>query len=263
MKPQSVTEYRLFNRNKVVCRNGLVPRVVIVSLFVTLCMVSTALAGDGITNQVSSADMVIENVKPYLPEIRGNAIWDLIKLLLGWGLKLILLPAIFLLLVKIPSMFSQRMHVSLFIKGSWRGLLWFSGVKPFGRLVDKSETWEYRKFDSPARKRVIDALNAHSGVFLVMGPPGVGKSLMVRAESKAKYVLTVEWDAWYDYREDDLPIKKILKERTTLLVRNLIFKKPVWIVLGDPLGEQEIPHGVICADRSRILSIGQSADGNE
>ena len=181
------------------------------------------------TNSVSVVDQAFEVVKSYIPEIKGNAIWDVVKLLFVWGLKLI--PASILLLMIVCSLFSQRIHVALFIKGRWRGLFWFSGVKPFGRLVDKYETREYRKFDSPARKRVMNALNAHSGVFLVMGPPGVGKSLMVRAESKAKYVLAVDRDDWYDYREDTPPVKAILKERTMLLVKNLIFKKTVCVVL--------------------------------
>lgn len=198
-------------------------------LIAVIVMSAMVFADDVGTNSVSVVDQTVEVVKSYIPEIKGNAIWDVVKILLAWGWQLIL--AAILLLAIVCSLFSQRIHVAMFIKGRLRGLFWFSEVKPFGRLVDKNETREYRKFDSPARTRVVSQLNAHSGVFLVMGPPGVGKSLMVKAESKAKYVLEVDRDAWYDSREDAPAVKEILKERTTLLVKNLIFKKPICVLL--------------------------------
>ena len=185
------------------------------------------------TNAASVVDSAIADAKSLIPEVRGNAIWDLIKLLLGWGLKLVLLPAILLLVVKIPSMFSQGMHVSLFIKGSLRGLMWFSDVKPFGRRVKRDDVKKYRKINSSSRQSVIEALNRHSGVFIVMGPAGAGKSLLVRAESKSKFVLEIKREEWYDHRKDVSPVKEILKDRTTLLVKHLlgICLKPVCIVL--------------------------------
>ena len=118
MMTRNVKDKSLYSHNEVVRRNGFLPMAAVVTLFVTLGIVSSAFAGDDITNQVSSADMVIDNVKSYLPEIRGNAIWDFAKLLFVWGLKLI--PATALLFMVIVSLFSQRIHVSLFIKGSWR-----------------------------------------------------------------------------------------------------------------------------------------------
>lgn len=231
MTAKGVTENKLRNRDEVVRRDGFSIGVVIVALFVTLFTVFPAFAGDDITSQVSSAGVMIDNVKSYLPEIRGNAIWDFAKLLFVWGLKLI--PATALLFMVVVSLFSQRIHVSLFIKGSWRGLLWFSGVKPFGHRVRKDEINEYRKFSSPSRQLVIDELNRHGGVFVVMGPAGAGKSLLVRAESKAKFVLAIDRDDWYDHRKDASPVKEILKERTTLLVKHLLgaCSKTVCIVL--------------------------------
>ena len=231
MMTRNVKDKSLYSHNEVVRRNGFLPMAAVVTLFVTLGIVSSAFAGDDITNQVSSAEMVIDNVKSYLPEIRGNAIWDFAKLLFVWGLKLI--PATALLFMIIVSLFSQRIHVSLFVKGSWRGLLWFSGVKPFGHRVRKDEIKEYRKFSSPSRQQVIDELNRHSGVFIVMGPAGAGKSLLVRAESKAKFVLVVDREDWYDHRKDASPVREILKERTNLLVKHLLgaCSKTVCIVL--------------------------------
>lgn len=188
-----------------------------------------AFADAGGTNSVSIVDQTVEVVKSYIPEIKGNAIWDIVKLMLSWGLQIILASILFLVVV--CSLFSQRIHVALFINGRRRGLFWFSGTKPFGRLVTKSETREYRKFYSPARKRVVDALNAHSGVFLVMGPSEVGKRLLALAESKAKFVLAVDRDDWYDCDGGHPPVKEILRQRTELLVRHLLLRKPVCIVL--------------------------------
>ena len=191
--------------------------IIVLSLTAIAAIVS--LVSDAATNTVSVVDSVIADAESLIPEIRGNAIWDLLKFLFAWGVKLI--PATFLLLIAVCSLFSQSIHVSLFQKGR-RGLLWFSKVKTFGKRVRASDTKEYRKFTSPDREKIMETINAHvyakeprSNVFLIMGPSDVGKKLMVFAESKAKFVLVVDRDDWYDHGT----VKEILKERTELLVK--------------------------------------------
>ena len=202
-------------------------------LALILIVAASSFEAAATTNTVSVVDSAIAEAKSLMLEVRGNAIWDFAKLLFVWGLKLI--PATIILFMVIVSLFSQSIHVSLFIKGSWRGLLWFSGVKSFGHRVrkDDDDIKEYRKFDSAPRQHVIAALNRHSGVFIVMGPAGAGKSLLVRAESNAKFVLAIKREEWYDHRKDAPPVKEILKDRTTLLVKHLLgfCSKPVCIVL--------------------------------
>ena len=206
--------------------------IIVLSLTAIAAIVS--LVSDAATNTVSVVDSVIADAESLIPEIRGNAIWDLLKFLFAWGVKLI--PATFLLLIAVCSLFSQSIHVSLFQKGR-RGLLWFSKVKTFGKRVRASDTKEYRKFTSPDREKIMETINAHvyakeprSNVFLIMGPSDVGKKLMVFAESKAKFVLVVDRDDWYDHGT----VKEILKERTELLVKHLLpmFQKSVLIVLS-------------------------------
>ena len=197
----------------------------------------SSLAADATTNTASVVDSALTEAKSLIPEVRGNAIWDLLKFLFVWGVKLI--PTTVLFLIAVCSLFSQSIHVSLFQKGSWRGLLWFSKVKSFGKRVRVYDTKEYRKFESPVREKIMEAINApvydrepRSNVFLIMGPSDVGKRLMVLAESKAKFVLEIDRVDWYDH--DHGTVKEILEERTELLVNHLLsmFQKPVLIVLS-------------------------------
>ena len=70
----------------------------------------SSLAVDAATNTVSVVESAIADAKALIPEVRGNAIWDLLKFLFVWGMKLI--PATFLLLIAVCSLFSQSIHVS-------------------------------------------------------------------------------------------------------------------------------------------------------
>ena len=202
-------------------------------LLAVIGITSAVFAANDVANTVSVWDKIINFVKHYgyglIVDVRGNAVWAF----------MVKIPLVSFILVVIGfSFFSQRLHVYLFLYGSWYGIPRFWGTA-FGKIVSNSDTRLYRRFESPDRKKVIDAINAHRGVFLIMGPAGAGKSLMVRAESrtshsspnaKYEYVLAVDKDAWYDSRNDN-PIKDILKERTLLLVKKLLWKKPVCIVL--------------------------------
>ena len=58
-------------------------------LIAVIGMSAMAFADVGGTNSVSVVDQTVEVVKSYIPEIKGNAIWDVVKLLFVWGLKLI------------------------------------------------------------------------------------------------------------------------------------------------------------------------------
>jgi len=176
----------------------------------------------------------LEYVKEWIPEIRGNAIW---ALLVKSATTVIFLTLIFC------SFFSQWIHVRLFLKGSLGGVLRFSSAETFGKRVCSKDRKLLMKFESPKRQKVIDAINDHYGVFLVMGQTGVGKkSLVTRAKLRAKYVLVVTRDEWYDRHSDDHPVKKILKERTALLVNNLLWRRPVCILLTwNTVGTVEVP----------------------
>ena len=205
---------------------------------VLLCYAPFVFADIGITNSGGVIEDVIEKAKPLVLDARGDAIWDLVKLFLVLFSKLIVLAFIFLIVM--PSFFSQKLHVLLFLKGSWSSVLKFYSAKSFGRRITSSDIKEYRSFKSSRRKDIIDTINEKindskndkSKVYVVMGPCKVGKKLLVEAENRAKYILFVERDEWYESNDAENPIKSILEERTELLVKNLIFKKNICIILS-------------------------------
>lgn len=183
----------------------------------------------------SGMQKAFEFVKEWIiPDIRGSAIWALLGKM---ATAMVFLGLIFF------SYFSQWIHVRWFLKGKPRGVFRLSGAETFGWRVTSAERKKYLMFESPKRQKVIDAINDHCGVFLVMGQAGVGKkSLLIRAKLKAKYVLVVERDEWCDRHSEDQPVKKILKERTALLVNNLLWRRPVCILLTwNSVGTLEAP----------------------
>ncbi len=187
-----------------------------------VCMACTAFA----TNTVTSTETK-KLAEWFFNEILGNALWDFIKLI----------PVIvigFVIFVNfIVSPFFQSLHVYLFLYGSWYGMpkFWGEKKKNFGKIVDYKDTKTYRKFKCENRETVIGEINAGNGVFLVMGPTGVGKRRLTFAESNAKYIIKLERDDWYDAKNTNYPIKEILKERTELLVKRLLIKRSVLVVL--------------------------------
>ena len=57
--------------------------IIVLSLTAIAAIVS--LVSDAATNTVSVVDSVIADAESLIPEIRGNAIWDLLKFLFAWG----------------------------------------------------------------------------------------------------------------------------------------------------------------------------------
>ena len=231
-------------------------------LCISVVVVVFACLGTDVTNTMSSvsatgvaslADKSWEVAKSYVPEVRGNALWDVLKLLLLLGYKVI--AAIFFLFFLIPAFFSQRWRTIWFRKGF--GALRLFRAESFGELVSvEKERRQYRRISSNKRDEVVRRINEHSGVFLVMGPAGAGKGVLIRAESAASHVLRVEGRLWYDGSSDSSPVREILKQRTRLLTRWFPFRKPVCIILEwDPL--QELPDdwrmNKMLADLARFL----------
>ena len=205
------------------------------------------------SNGASIVDKSWEVAKNYVPEVRGNALWDILKWALVFGYKAAV--GIVLLFFLIPALVSQRLRTIWFRKGV--GTLRMLRAESFGELVSvEKERSQYRRISSNKRDEVVRRLNEHSGVFLVMGPAGAGKGVLVRAESAAKYVLRVEGRQWYDGSSESTPVREILKQRTRLLTRWLPFRKPVCIILEwDPM--QELPDdwrmNKMLADLARFL----------
>ncbi len=190
-----------------------------------------AVAGAGGGEFMQSA---VQYAKDVIPEVRGNAAWDLIKFLLSWGFKTI--PIACLLFLVAVSLFSQRLHVSLFIKGPWRNRLFkFSASDSFGQIARRPKARTYFKIKSrideiTGKNDNSLGINSYGCVSLVMGPAEAGKKQLIYAESDAKYIISVPGEQWYDSASNS-PVKIILKERTRLLVRHLFLKRPVCIVL--------------------------------
>ena len=190
-----------------------------------------AVAGAGGGEFMQSA---VQYAKDMIPEVRGNAAWDLIKFLLSWGFKTI--PIACLLFLVAVSLFSQRLHVSLFIKGPWRNRLFkFSASDYFGQIAHRPKARTYFKIKSrideiTGKNDSSSGINSYGCVSLVMGPAEAGKKQLIYAESDAKYIISVPGEQWYDSASNS-PVKGILKERTRLLVRHLFLKRPVCIVL--------------------------------
>ena len=210
-------------------------------LLVAVICATVPLLADGVaTNGTVAAaagggefmQSAVQYAKDVIPEVRGNA--DLIKFLFSWGFKTISIACLLFLVA--VSLFSQRLHVSLFIKGPWRNRLFkFSASDYFGQIAHRPKARTYFKIKSrideiTGKNDSSSGINSYGCVSLVMGPAEAGKKQLIYAESDAKYIISVPGEQWYDSASNS-PVKGILKERTRLLVRHLFLKRPVCIVL--------------------------------